>query len=102
MPALVIEEQIQPLSPLSQAGFFMMIILICVLFGTSLASIEAWVSEHGDWGEKIARVVIKPAKRLFLFNLFIHAAQFGYLYFVLAGVQLNELKGNIIFDKTTL
>jgi hypothetical protein len=81
----MVSERYIPKSPLVETGFFLTLVVICLLLSMSLISIELCLGKLGAKHTWFLRNIIGPLKRVFMFNLLIQAQQFGYVYFVLAG-----------------
>lgn len=70
--------------------------LISILAGIFLVILGSTLHKFGNSGFWIEKKIANPLKRLFMFNLFIKAQQFGYVYFVLSGINKKVFQNNIV------
>ena len=83
-------------NPLAEAGFFLMLMFISLMMAIGLALIGSTVYRCGKIGKWIEVNVIRRLKHVFMFSLLIFAQQFGYVYFVLAGINKKVFEKNML------
>jgi len=87
---------------MTEAGFFIIVMIGCLIMSLLIVSTAYALSMAGPGGRWIAEKMVNPLKRIFTFNLLIQAEQFGYVYFVLAGIQQKVFVNNIVVYGTNL
>lgn len=83
-------------NPLAEAGFFLMLMFVSFIMAIGLAIIGSSMYRCGKIGQWIEKNVISRLKHVFMFSLLIFAQQFGYVYFVLAGINKQVFEKNML------
>ena len=88
----MVSMQFVPKNPIIETGFFVLIILLCILISISLLIFSELSSKLGACGKFFNFYMLGPLKRIFMVNLMIQAQLFGYIYFVLSGIKQKVFK----------
>ena len=69
----MVSTQFVPKNPIIETGFFVLVILICIIISISLAIFSEFSASLGSCGHYFSIYMLGPLKRIFMVNLMIQA-----------------------------